>query len=225
MLIRFGLGGQLSGSVGGVVAGHNKGGQYLRNRSIPTNPNSTQQQNVRAAFATAATQWKALTTTQRSAWGAYAAETPVVNSLGESITVSGFNQYVRTNSFRTRLGAASLPNAPIVPGQSTLGTGPIITASAADGISLSVSDGNTSGTDTTLIQYGPPVSAGVNFFGGPFSFFGKTTSGANGFNDSPQLASQYGNLLAEERRAVRITAMDATGRISNTITQIVTVAV
>ena len=33
--------GPLSGSFGGLTASHNRGGQYLRQRSTPTNPNST----------------------------------------------------------------------------------------------------------------------------------------------------------------------------------------
>ena len=112
MLIRMGMGTQLSGSVGGVVASHNKGGAYLRGRSVPTNPNSARQQTVRSAFAASAIGWAGLTVEQREAWEGYAALTAVTNRIGESITVSGFNMYVRANSFRGGAGAAVVAAAP-----------------------------------------------------------------------------------------------------------------
>ena len=41
----------ISGSVGGTVFSRNKGGAYMRNRSIPVNPQSAAQVVVRAAMA------------------------------------------------------------------------------------------------------------------------------------------------------------------------------
>ena len=123
MLIRTGFGGQLSGSVGGVVASHNKGGAYLRNRTVPTNPNSARQLTARMALASASQAWAVLTQVQRDGWNAYAAATPLVNRLGESITVSGFNMYIRTNSFLASSGESAIDDAPLTPGQSSLGFG------------------------------------------------------------------------------------------------------
>ena len=42
-----------SGSLSGVTYSHNRGGAYTRNRSIPVNPNTVQQQAVRNAFSSA----------------------------------------------------------------------------------------------------------------------------------------------------------------------------
>jgi hypothetical protein len=226
MLIRTGFGGQLSGSVGGVVASHNKGGQYLRNRSIPTNPNSGQQQRARNDFASASIGWRALTTLQRSAWESYAAQTPVLNRLGESITISGFNMYVRTNSFRLQCGATVLAAAPISPGASSLGNIASSAISAASGISFVTASANALGP--VFVSMGPALSPGVLAFSGPYSgYYADTTMLATGFVDQTDSLSplRYGVPLQGERRPIRVAGSDTDGRLSNIYEAIVTVAV
>ena len=226
MLIRFGLGGQLSGSVGGVVAGHNKGGQYLRNRSIPANPNSVRQQQQRAALAVAAARWRNLTADFRNAWDGYASQTPLVNRLGESITVSGFNMYVRTNAYVVGLGQAGIDVAPLQPGLSNLGTPdatPLV-ASVANGLDFVVTGATALGTNYCLIQYSPALSRGVTFFRGPYTQFADPeTMLATGFTGVTQTSTRYGALDVLERRAFRIRAADQFGRLSNVFEGIVSV--
>jgi hypothetical protein len=224
MLIRFGLGGQLSGSVAGVVAGHNKGGQYLRNRSIPTNPNSSRQQTVRSAFATAALTWGNLTSGQRAAWEAYASQTPVLNRLGESITVSGFNMFVRTNAYLQGLGIALVTAAPLTPGLSSIGTPTAIGLSVASGASLVTTNADAGVTLGSLMQYGPPVSPGVTFYGGPYSLFTTATMTATGFAAQPQIGvGRYGAPVVGELRPMRVRSITTDGKLTPTYSEIVTV--
>lgn len=222
MLIRFGLGGQLSGSVGGVVAARNKGGQYLRNRSVPTNPNSVQQQRVRMGFGSVAIAWQSLTDGQRLSWNGYASETPLVNSLGESITVSGFNMFLRTNSFLAAVDAGVVAGgAPPSPGLSSLGALDSAEASVATGLTVAFT-GSTAG-GLVLASYGPPVSDGVSYFRGPFSLFSiaaTLTALAGGAaqmaGDPPASgAGRYGGLVLGQRRFFRIRSIDSDGRVSN----------
>ena len=224
MLIRTGFGGQLSGSVGGVVASHNKGGQYLRNRSIPTNPNSGQQQRARNDFSSASIGWRSLTSLQRAAWESYAAGTPVLNRLGESINVSGFNMYVRTNAFRLQCGAAVLAAAPTTPGASSLGGIVSSALSAADGMTFVTVGADALGPVFTSM--GPAISPGVLSFKGPYSGWATAaTMLATGFVDLADTLSplRYGTPLVGERRPIRVTGSDANGRLSNVYEAIVTV--
>lgn len=226
MLIRMGMGTQLSGSVGGVVASHNKGGAYLRGRSVPTNPNSARQQTVRSAFAASAIGWAGLTVEQREAWEGYAALTAVTNRIGESITVSGFNMYVRANSFRGGAGAAVVAAAPPSPGLSELGTGSITELSEASGIILSFLA--TTANGPYVVSMGPSVSAGVLSFKGPYSAavtgaaFNVAADGTNYvvLNVSPL---RYGAPLENQRRPIRIAASSSDGRLSDVFETIVTV--
>lgn len=213
MLIRFGLGGQMSGSVGGVTAGHNKGGQYLRNRSIPTNPNSTRQQAARTALGTAAQRWRTLTQAQRDAWEGYANQTPLTNRLGESITISGSSMYTRTNSFLLGLGETPIDDAPSSPGQASIGSVDSVVASILEDNATFTLDANDA-LDHVILQVGPTVSAGVNSFNGPYTFMSYDVASVGEFIGQ-FAATRYGVMTEGDRRPYRIRGIDSDGRLSN----------
>lgn len=223
MLFKGTMGTDYSGSLAGITASRNRGGAYLRNRSIPTNTNTTRQQDVRAAFAFATLQWRLLTDVQRAAWNAYAAATPITNRIGETITLAGNSMYIRQAAFLLGLGQLPLSDAPTEPGLSTLGVAPAITASEATGVTMATSSATVG--SLALVQYSPPKSAGVTYIGGPYSRFGSGSQIATGFTatQSPT-PGRYGPILQGEIRAFRICSMDTTGRLSNGIEQLVTVA-
>lgn len=105
-----------SGSVGGLTYSHNKGGQYIRARAIPTNPNTTEQQSVKALMAFYSSNWQFLTQAERDDWGNYAAATPFTDSNGSEYFASGQNHYCRTNIFRVSAGLADQDAAPTTGG-------------------------------------------------------------------------------------------------------------
>lgn len=222
MLIRFGLGGQLSGSAGGLTASHNRYGQYVRNRSIPVNPNSTRQQDVRAAFAAATIAWRSLSQGERDAWIAYADQTPILNRFGETVVPTGQAMFVSTNTFLLGIGQPIKDVAPTSPGRSTLGDVASITLTEGGVLEL-ITVGATA-LGPAIGQIGPPVSAGVNFFAGPYTLYGTATLTATGGSISEPDATRYGVPTEGQRRPVRIMGSDAAGRLSNAIEQIVTVA-
>lgn len=164
---------QVSGSIGGMTAAHNKSGMYLRARNIPVNPNTASQVNARGAFAAAAQMWStSIDDIERDTWRFYAAGTPVVNSLGDTVHLSGFNWYVATNAF---LMGADQPDVGSAP--DTVGIGPQILGMAINadvssqdftGVSIEL---NTALTATQLLRVwvSNPVSAGTLFYKGPWN--------------------------------------------------------
>lgn len=105
---------ELSGTMGGTVASHNRGGQYFRQYRIPTNPSTALQQAVRAGMAAAVAAWSLLTQAQRDAWAAYAANTPWRNKVGETIYLTGMQMYIRTAVVlqQIKLSIGGTPNIP-----------------------------------------------------------------------------------------------------------------
>lgn len=104
---------QASGSIGGFTAGSNKGGLYLRARSIPTNPNSPAQQASRDSMKILVDAWTTiLTAAQRDSWRTYAQNVPVVDVFGDSKLLTGQQMYIRSNSARLTAGALRVDAAP-----------------------------------------------------------------------------------------------------------------
>lgn len=99
-LVRYGAGiVQMSGSIAGNTFARNRYGNYVRARTKPINPNSTRQVKIRSILALLTERWiDTLSDAQRSAWETYAAAVAVKNKLGETIHLSGFNHYIRSNS-------------------------------------------------------------------------------------------------------------------------------
>ena len=166
-----------SGSLAGLTASHNRGGLYLRARAIPTNPNSAGQVTVRNAMTTLVNRWTGvLTAVQRSAWTVYADNTPVTDSLGAQINLTGQQMYIRSNVSRIQAGDPIIDDAPII---FNLGDftppGSVITA-ATDlwGINFSAGDAWVSEDGAFLYAYGSrPQNVTVNYFTGPYRFLGK----------------------------------------------------
>ncbi len=90
---------QMSGAIAGNVFARNHYGNYVRARTKPVNPNSPGQVAVRAALDALVQRWSVtLTPVQRAAWNLYGSNVAMKNKLGESVFLTGFNHYVRSNT-------------------------------------------------------------------------------------------------------------------------------
>lgn len=172
---------QVSGSIGGLTYAHTAGTMYARARSTPVNPNTTRQLGVRGAVTALAARWnQVLTQAQRDGWIAYAAASPITNKLGDPLTLSGQQMYIRCNAIRAQVTAwtsdfttpvvfALVDDAPTTPG---LAVG--ISSMAAFGVTAGVigfsanlaapmaDDGD------LVVQIGQLVSGGRSYYRGPY---------------------------------------------------------
>lgn len=107
--------GSASGSLGGKVFSRNQYGSYIRTRAIPVNPNTGRQQFARAQFQDMAERWLAvLTDAQRTAWNLYGSSVTMIDKIGQSINLSGFSHYIRSNTARLRAGLLVIDAGPTV---------------------------------------------------------------------------------------------------------------
>lgn len=166
-----GLVAEIRGSIGGTVFARNRGGAYIRNRSIPLNPQSVRQVEVRSLLSDFSQRWAVvLTQAQRDAWDLYADNVPLVNALGESRNVSGINMFVRSNMLLAENGMTEVDDGPT---QFTLGptfTPTLSLDSTANTVDVTDLGGYdlSDGAVGVLLQQGTPQNGGVSFFGGPF---------------------------------------------------------
>lgn len=115
-LVKYGGGiVQMSGSIAGSVFARNKSGNYARPRTKPVNPKSTRQEAARAIVSYLAEYWHTeLTAVQRNLWEVYAAAIAMNNKLGETIHLSGFNMFIRSNAAQKTMGETELAAAPTI---------------------------------------------------------------------------------------------------------------
>lgn len=105
----------LRGSVGANTFSHNRGGDYVRRRVSPTNPNSTRQQTMRTYLGTLAALWSStLTPAERAQWDVWASLQAKEGPLGNSINLTGINGFVWVNTHLLDAGDARIDTPPIV---------------------------------------------------------------------------------------------------------------
>lgn len=175
MLFKPLIGAELSGSVGGITASHNKGGAYFRSRVIPTNPATPAQGIVRQIMGNLASRWgTVLTLAQRDAWDTYAANVPLLNPLGESINVTGLNMYQRSNIPREQNGLPRVDAAPTIFNLGDFTAPTVITLTTPTALSLAFTDADSwvSEDDSAMLLYGSrQQNPSIVFFKGPYRQF------------------------------------------------------
>ncbi len=182
--------GEMRGSIGGWVFSRNSSGPYIRNRGVPVNPNSPLQQLRRAAFQDVAAAWTAIAgPQQRQAWNEWASQVSWLNPLGQTIKLSGFNQFLRLNCARVLAGSAIQSDPPtefVLPSPITG-----LVVSADDGLSSSISftSGQAWMSETgakAMIFFGEPVSVAKAYLGTRYRYAGCILGNATTPPTSPQ---------------------------------------
>lgn len=168
----------MSGSIQGNTFSHNRFGPYVRNRTTPVNPQSDRQTTVRQALALLTVQWSdTLTQAQRDAWDLYAESVAMIGKFGETIYLTGFNHFIRSNLIPIQSAAAAVAAGPTLfklPDQDP--TFAITASEATQTISFTFDNtlawANETGAHLYKFQ-GKPQNPQRTFFGGPWRLLGQ----------------------------------------------------
>ncbi len=211
---------QMSGKLGGWVYSHNRGGPYIRNRAIPTNPGTQRQVDARNRVKNLAIAWTiTLTQAQRDAWELYAANTPWTNRLGQAITLTGLDMFVRSNSVILQAGLAQVNAAPIVFTLAAAEAALVGSASAA-AQTLSIAYDDTplwcdEDEAAEVFYMGRPQNPGVKFFKGPYRHIGSVEGDSIAPPATPYAGVAAAWPIAEGQRIwIRSRIFRADGRLS-----------
>ncbi len=169
---------QMSGSIAGNTLARNRYGNYMRARTKPINPKSERQMSARGVIQYLTEYWhETLDATQRGAWANYAAAVAMKNKLGETIKLSGFNHFIRSNTSRLSANLAIVPDGPTTPALPAIDPGFLFTTSAyyqklviqyTPDAPWSKENGA-----ALIVHAGRPQLETRNFFGGPWRAAGK----------------------------------------------------
>jgi len=214
-----------SGSVGGTVFSHNRGGMYTRNRSIPVTSVTTFALNAKSRLATASAAWQNLSDAERLQWAGWALQNPVTDTLGFPRHMTGHQAYVSLNTRLAADGGVALNVPPITP--------------APDGLLTLVQDGDIGAGDTDATYTPTPLAAtdklwieaaivnspGITNVNNLLRFCGTSAAAqASPFDDQALIETRLGTLTVGQTLHVRISVFNATtGLLSQPLTDTVVI--
>jgi len=177
-LVKFGQGvAAMSGKLGGSVFAHNKGGPYVRNWVVPTDPNTDRQSAVRQIMSDLMSHWNDnLTVLQREAWKTYADAVTVLNRFGEPITIPAISWFGGCNIQRINATLNRIDDAPVIFNR---GVGDDLIAVVASEATQQLSVTFNAGLDwvdedqsALLVYASRPKNPTTEFFRGPYRLAG-----------------------------------------------------
>lgn len=103
----------MTGKINGTVFARNAYANYARSRSLPFNPQSSEQFNVRENFKQIVSSWHSLSDSAREGWNLLGRSVSFSNKLGDPKNYTGFNMYGKINMQLLNIGESALIDAPV----------------------------------------------------------------------------------------------------------------
>jgi hypothetical protein len=183
-----------SGKLGGHVAARNRSGAYMRTRVVPTNPQTTFQQNARSLFSAASRAWSGLTTSERSSWNSATALQARQNSLGDTVLLSGKALFVSMFINLSLIGETPLTLPVSSAGGFSLSTFSVACDNSSNTVIVTYTAAIPS-THVLMLFATSAISPGVSFVK---SFYRKistlVTTDSSPVNVTSYYASRFGNV-------------------------------
>ncbi|MBA7486278.1 hypothetical protein ES707_21834 [subsurface metagenome] len=212
---------QVSGSIAGATHARNRFGNYIRPRTKPVNPRSDRQQAARARMQLLAEYWHsaAMSDVERGAWNSYAAAVAMKNRIGQTIHLTGFNHFIRSNCSLYAADGAIVEPGPAI--QSLPEADVTFAVTGDNGTQLlSVAFDNTKGWASEtggylLVEMGRPQLATRTYFGGPWRVASAIAGVDASPPDSPQTIAAPFTLTLGQKIWARASIVRKDARASN----------
>ena len=208
------------GSVGGTVFSRNRSGAYARQRVTPTNPQSPAQMAARDRITQLQAHYRdTLTPAERTGWESLVALSTASNKLGDSITLTPQNAFIKVNALRLACGLTVIETAPIAPIAIDC---PDLTlaVTVAAGITFTAISPVMIADDGLLIQVSPALNPTINYWKGPWA----NTVAKTGVQTPPVTVIATGTFAIGQRYHLRYRLVNADGKVSGFRTAVLDVA-
>jgi hypothetical protein len=202
-----------SGKLGGQVFAKNRGGNYVRTKGIPTNPQSVFQTAIRAIFATVSSGWSALTAAQIASWNGAVTAFARTDVFGDLRNPSGKALYQRLNTNLLAAGGSALTVCP----QPIAVPSPDVLTAAGDvsDTQLSLDINNALPGAFLQISATPPQSNGTSFVKNDFRVVKTIFSPIAGEQDVwAEYTARFGAPVAGDNIFLGARVITATGQAS-----------
>ncbi len=199
----------VSGSIGGTVYSHNRGGAYIRNRSIPITSTTSFALLAKARLATASSAWRVLTDANRAAWLSWALQNPVTDTLGFPRHLTGQQAYVALSVRLAIIGTAAVDDPPIIGAP----TGLLTVVQDGDiglgDVDIEFTASPLAATSMLWIQAAVTNSQGINNVNNLYRFVGVSAAAETSpFDDEALITARLGTLIVGQKLHVKVSVLD-----------------
>ena len=163
---------EMRNKLNGSVFSKNRGGNYLRNKVTPVNPQSLYQTQKRSIFGGISSLFRSLTSAQVNAWNDAAQDFPYTDIFGDSKILSGHQLHQKLNTNLAQISVPPLSNPPTPRTIEAVSWVLAAFALSTSSFQIELGFGSGSPTDYYIIEATPPVPVSVNFVKNKFRSFG-----------------------------------------------------
>jgi len=205
-----------SGKLGGHVYAKNRGGNYVRTKATPLNPQTSYQTAVRNTFTTLAQSWRTLTQTQIAAWNSAVTQFQSTNVFGSLKSPSGENLYIRLNTNILTAGGTVINVPPAAGAAPQVSTVSVTSAAGTPAISIVFTPTPVPANTAYVIEATPMLSPGKNFVKNQFRIIHVAAAAvASPYNALAAYEAKFGAPIAGQKLFVRIHAINLTTGIKS----------
>ncbi len=191
-----------SGKCGPVVYVNSRWGLIARQRVVPKNPQTRQQQDNRRGFGAASKHWGTLSEDQQSAWDKEGARKYKVTAAGVRVPLSGYSYCVSVNSRQANLGLPLFDLPPAPPTFSPNPVGELAATNLNSKVTLKLRVPSAP-AQYTFVEAAKPMSSGVRCVQ-HFPRLGLLSPPIDGWSDVTEMVvARYGELRAGQRIWIR----------------------
>lgn len=212
------LAGQLSGSLGAIVAGHNRYGTYFRNRSIPVKVTSEAAAAAKARFRTVTRAYQLVDAGSKLGWGTWAVNNPVADVFGAASPLTGHAAYVKLNSRMLLLDKALISAPPVIAAPSALTSITLTADIGAGGVKVAFTPTPVAAGFGLWVWAAVVESSGVKYVQNLLRMIGTWEAAASPMDIKSYVEGRFGTLIIGQTLHVMVHKISLTdGQVSGSL--------
>ncbi len=153
---------EMRNKLNGSVFARNRGGNYLRTKVTPTNPQTQSQVLARARLASFAQGWRSLTEAQRESWRSVVSQWATTDVFGDVVNPSGNALYVRLNINISLAGGTTITTPPSPVGAEALTELSVGADHTDQSMSVAFAPATVPADHAMIIESTPMLSPGIS---------------------------------------------------------------
>lgn len=211
---------EMRNKLNGSVFSRNRGGNYLRNKVTPLNPQTSAQVQARSLLTSFSQAWRSLTEDQRSAWRAAVSNWARTDVFGDVVNPSGNTLYIRLNINVSLAGGTALTLPPSPVGADALTALSLTADVSSTAMPITFAPTPVPADHTLVIESTPAMSPGISNANSQFRVIGTVdAAGTSPFAAWSAQVAKFGVPVAGQKIFIRAKLINMlTGEVSQTLT-------